>query len=56
MVACHLANVSYKVGRQVFWDHKKELCFRDRELTTEDKEANQHLGREYRKGFELPVV
>lgn len=56
VVACHLANVSLKVGRQVFWDKNKELCFKDRELTIEDKEANQHLGREYRKGFELPDV
>ena len=56
VVACHLANVSLKVGRQIFWDKDKELCFKDRELTIEDKEANQHLGREYRKGFELPDV
>ena len=56
VVACHLANVSLKAGRQVFWDKDKELCFKDRELTIEDKEANQFLGREYRKGFELPNV
>lgn len=56
VVACHLANVSLRVGRRIFWDHERELCFKDRELTIEDKEANQYLGREYRKGFELPSV
>ncbi len=55
-VSCHLANISYKVKRKVFWDHNKELCFKDRELTIPDKEANGHLSREYRKGYELPVV
>jgi predicted dehydrogenase len=56
VVACHLANVSYKVGRKLFWDHKKELCFNDADLTVEDKEANKQLNREYRKGYELPEV
>jgi predicted dehydrogenase len=54
VVACHLANVSLKVGRQIFWNHEKELCFMDEKMTVEDKEANKFLGREYRKGFELP--
>lgn len=57
VAACHLANVSLRVGgRKLYWDSKKELCFKDRELKIEDCEANQHLGREYRKGFELPEV
>ena len=57
VAACHLANVSIKVGgRKLWWDPKKELCFKDPELKIEDGQANQHLGREYRKGFELPEV
>jgi hypothetical protein len=56
VVACHLANVSLLVGRKIFWDHERELCFKDRGLTIEDKEANVLLGREYRKGYELPQV
>jgi len=56
VVACHLANVSLRVGRQIFWNHEKELCFTDEKMTIEDKEANKFLGREYRKGFELPEV
>jgi len=56
VVACHLANVSYRVGRKIFWDHKKELCFMDRKLTVPDVEANKYLTREYRKGYELPNV
>jgi len=56
VVACHLANISYRVGRKLFWDHKKELCFMDRKLTVPDAGANALLGREYRKGFELPSI
>jgi hypothetical protein len=56
VVACHLANVSYLAGRQIFWDAEKVKCFKDRELTIEDKEANRYLTREYRKGYELPKV
>ncbi len=56
VVACHLANISLKVGRKIFWDADKELCFKDRELTVADADANKLLGREYRKGFELPKV
>lgn len=56
VAACHLANVSLRVGRRLFWDAQKELCFTDRELKTPDTEANQLLTREYRQGFELPKV
>lgn len=56
VVACHLANVSLKVGRKIFWDADKVACFKDRALTIPDREANKLLAREYRKGFELPDV
>lgn len=56
VAACHLANVSLKVGRKIFWDAQKELCFKDGELKTPDSEANVLLGREYRRGYELPKV
>ncbi|HOW72074.1 MAG TPA: Gfo/Idh/MocA family oxidoreductase [Phycisphaerae bacterium] len=56
VAACHLANVSLRVGRRVYWDGTRELCFTDRELRIPDREANKYLAREYRKGFELPVV
>jgi predicted dehydrogenase len=56
VVACHLANVSLKVGHEIFWNHEKELCFADEKMTIEDKDANKFLTREYRKGFELPQV
>jgi hypothetical protein len=56
VVACHLANVSLKVGRKVFWDADKVMCFKDRELRIPDRAANKLLSREYRKGFELPKV
>ena len=43
----HLANISYRVKRQLTFDGKAEK-FRD------DKDADALLTREYRKGFEIP--
>ncbi len=56
VAACHLANVSLRVGRKVFWDADKALCYKDAEHKSLDREANTYLSREYRKGFELPNV
>lgn len=56
VTACHLANVSLRAGRKVFWDHQKELCFKDEELRIPDPKANQYLARDYRTGYELPKV
>ncbi len=44
---CHLANVSYKLGRALNFDPKTET-FGD------DKEANLHLTRDYRSPFRMP--
>jgi predicted dehydrogenase len=46
---CHLGNIAYRLGRKLFWDA-------DREEFKNDAEANALLGREYRKGYELPKV
>jgi predicted dehydrogenase len=46
---CHLGNIAYKVGRKLVWDNETE-SFKN------DAEANTHLAREARKGFELPKV
>jgi len=43
----HLANISYRTGRQVVFDGKKEKF-------VGDKEADALLTRKYRKGFEVP--
>jgi len=56
VAACHLANVSLRAGRKIFWDHQKELCFKDAEKTIPDPVANKFLTREYRKGYELSQV
>lgn len=45
---CHLGNIAYRTGKTLKFDAKTE--------TTDDAAANKLLGREYRKGFELPVV
>ncbi len=45
----HLGNIAYKLGRKLYWDADKE-SFKN------DPEANALLGREYRKGYELPAV
>jgi len=46
---CHLGNISYKTGRRLVFDPKTETF-------PGDEEANGHLGREYRKGYELPAI
>ncbi len=45
---CHLGNLAYRTGKTLKFDAKTE--------TTDSPEANKLLGREYRKGFELPAV
>jgi len=44
---CHLGNISYMLGRKLFWDVETE-SFKG------DPEANLLLSREARRGFELP--
>ncbi|PQO35147.1 Gfo/Idh/MocA family protein [Blastopirellula marina] len=43
---CHLGNISMKLGRKLTWDPKSETF-------VGDDEANQHLRREQRAGFEV---
>ncbi|HVL15508.1 MAG TPA: Gfo/Idh/MocA family oxidoreductase, partial [Gemmata sp.] len=45
---CHLGNIAYRTGKTLLFDAKTE--------TTNDPAANKLLGRDYRKGFELPAV
>ena len=45
---CHLGNIAYRTGKTIHFDAQTE--------TTDNAEANKLLGREYRKGFELPAV
>jgi hypothetical protein len=45
---CHLGNIAFRTGKVLTFDAQTE--------TTDSPEANQLLGREYRKGFELPAV
>ncbi len=45
---CHLGNLAYRTGKTLRFDAATE--------TTDDPAANQLLGRDYRKGFELPRV
>jgi hypothetical protein len=55
-LCCHLANISMKVGRKLYWDPAKEQCYRDAEHKIPDGDANALLGREYRKPWSLPRV
>ncbi len=45
---CHMGNISWRTGKKLRFDDKTE--------TFDDKEANQYVGREHRKGFELPHI
>ena len=51
---CHLGKISYKLGRKIFWDAPSETIVDQKGHP--DAEANALLGREYRKGYELPKV
>ncbi|MDB5350544.1 MAG: putative dehydrogenase [Planctomycetota bacterium] len=53
-VVCHLGNIALKVGRKIYWDAANERIT-DKSGRVDD-EANVLLGREYRRGFELPNV
>ena len=44
--ALHLANISYKTGRKIFWDHEKEQI-------VNDADAARHMSKEYRKPWSL---
>ena len=47
--AYQLGNVALRVGHRIEWDH---LQFR----VTNCREANQYIGREYRRGWELKEI
>jgi predicted dehydrogenase len=55
---CHLANISIKVKRRIYWDAENERCYRGYDPATkkflnEDTEANAYLLREPRKPWSL---
>ena len=45
----HLGNISYRLGRKVFWDHEKQEF-------TDDAEANEMVKAHYRAPWKLPNV
>lgn len=47
-VMCHAGNISWRTGKKLRLDSKSEKF--------DDAEANQYVGREHRKGFELPEI
>jgi predicted dehydrogenase len=49
IAVCHLANITRALGRTLRWDAKREQFI-------DDDEANTHLDRPRRKGFELPTA
>jgi len=53
-VVCHLGNISMKLGRKIWWDAAAEKILDSNGRP--DLAANALLGREYRKGYELPKV
>ncbi len=47
-VHCQLGNIAYRLGRSLEFDPQTERF--------KDSEANHHVKREYRKGFEVPQL
>ena len=46
---CHMANIATRIGRRLRFDTEQERFIGD-------AEANVYLTKQYRKGFELPVL
>ena len=46
MIACHLGNIAFRLGRQIKWDV-------DKERVIGDTEAQQYVMREYRSPWKL---
>ncbi|MDX2022122.1 MAG: Gfo/Idh/MocA family oxidoreductase [Deltaproteobacteria bacterium] len=51
----HIANISWRVGRKVYWNAKTETLFADAALKQSDKEANKLLFRDPRKPWKFPA-
>jgi predicted dehydrogenase len=56
----HLANISYKIQRRVYWDADNERCYRGydpaaKKFLHEDAQANAYLLREPRKPWSLAI-
>ncbi len=49
MIACHLANIAQRLGRQVKWDVEKEMMIND-------PEAQKEVMRAYRAPWKLPQI
>jgi predicted dehydrogenase len=49
MIACHLGNIAFRLGRLVKWDVEKERVIGD-------SEAQKYVTREYRAPWKLPRV
>jgi predicted dehydrogenase len=49
MIACHLGNIAYRLGRQVKWDAEKEMVIGD-------AEAAKFVMRNYRAPWKLPMA
>jgi hypothetical protein len=48
MVACHLGNIAYRLGRRVNWDVEAERPIND-------PDAEKYMSREYRRPWTLKV-
>ncbi len=49
MIACHLGNIAYRLGRHVKWDVENERLI-------DDPDAQKYVMREYRAPWKLPEV
>lgn len=49
MIACHLGNIAFRLGRQIRWDVENERMIND-------PEAGSYVTRAYRTPWKLPEV
>lgn len=51
----HMANISWRVGRKLYWNAKTETLFADAGLKQADRDANKLLFREPRRPWKVPA-
>ena len=55
-LACHLANIAYRLGRKIYYEPNQHQCFADAKHEHPDRDADALLFRQARKPYMLPAV
>jgi len=56
LLPCQLANISYRIGKKIYFDSIGYKCYLDAEHKQEAREAAPLIAREYRPPYYLPPI